>query len=283
MRKNRLRELLNADQPSLGTHLHSSWPSIVELVGHSGMFDYVEFVGEYAPYDLYALENLGRAVDLFDHMSAMMKIEQQPRTYLTVRAIGSGIQNLLFADPRTVEEVEECVQSVRAESPETGGRHGVGMRRDVGFVLEGGSPAFVQALEEAVVALMIEKDSAVRNLEALLSVKGVDMVQFGPADYSMSIGLAGQTGHPKVREAERYVIETALQMGIAPRAEIGHPDQAQKYLDMGIKHFCMGTDMGILFNWFKGQGENMREVLGVPTSSSEKDKDPSAGQRPYGN
>ena len=283
MRKNRLRELLNADQPSLGTHLHSSWPSIVELVGHSGMFDYVEFVGEYAPYDLYALENLGRAVDLFDHMSAMMKIEQQPRTYLTVRAIGSGIQNLLFADPRTVEEVEECVRSVRAESPQTGGLHGVGMRRDVGFVLEGGSPAFVQALEEAVVALMIEKDSAVRNLEALLSVKGVDMVQFGPADYSMSIGLAGQTGHPKVREAERYVIETALQMGIAPRAEIGHPDQAQKYLDMGIKHFCMGTDMGILFNWFKGQGENMREVLGVPTSSSEKDKDPSAGQRPYGN
>ena len=75
MRKNRLRELLDADQPSLGTHIHSSWPSITELVGHSGMFDYVEFVAEYAPYDLYALENLGRAVDLFDHMSAMMKIE----------------------------------------------------------------------------------------------------------------------------------------------------------------------------------------------------------------
>ena len=74
MRRNRLRELLNAGQPSLGTHIHSSWPTMIELVGHSGMFDYVEFVGEYAPYDLYALENIGRAVDLFDHMSAMMKI-----------------------------------------------------------------------------------------------------------------------------------------------------------------------------------------------------------------
>ena len=83
------------------------------------MFDYVEFVGEYAPYDLYALENLGRAVDLFDHMSAMMKIEQEPRTYLAVRAIGSGIQNVLFADPRTVADVEECVRAVRAESPGT--------------------------------------------------------------------------------------------------------------------------------------------------------------------
>ena len=94
MRRNRLRELLDADQPSIGTHIHSSWPSIVELVGHSGMFDYIEFVGEYAPYDLYALENIGRAVDLFDNMSAMMKIEQEPRTYLAIRSIGSGIQTV---------------------------------------------------------------------------------------------------------------------------------------------------------------------------------------------
>src|SRR5258707_3543988 len=204
MRRNRLRELLKADQPSLGTHIHSSWPTIIELVGHSGMFDYVEFVGESAPYDLYALENLGRAVDLFDHMSAMMKIEQEPRTYLTIRAIGSGIQNVLFADPRTVADVEEGVRAVRAETPTAQGRHGVGMRRDVRFVMEPGSPSFVQALDDAVVAIMIEKASAVENLEAILSVPGVDMVQFGPADFSMSIGLAGQFDHPRVREAEKY-------------------------------------------------------------------------------
>lgn len=262
MRKNRLRELLNADQPSLGTHVLSSWPSIIELVGHSGMFDYVEFVAEYAPYDLYALDNLARAVELFDHMSAMMKIEQEPRTYLTVRAIGSGIQNVLFADPRNVEDVEQCVRAVRAESPETGGRHGVGMRRDVRHVLEAGSPAFVQALDDAVVAVMIEKDSAVENLEDLLSVKGVDMVQFGPADYSMSIGLTGQFTHPRVKEAERHVIETALKMGIAPRAEINNPAQTKEYLDMGVKHFCVGSDVKILFNWFQDVGRQFNEILG---------------------
>ena len=203
MKRNRLRELLEEDEPSLGTHMHSSWPSIIELIGYSGMFDYVEFVGEYAPYDLYALENMGRAVDLFEHMSSMMKIEQEPRTYLTIRAIGSGIQNLLFADVRNVEDVEECVRAVRAESPRTRGVHGVGMRRDVGFVRDVGSLAFVEALDDAVVMLMIEKESAVENLEALLSVEGVDMVNFGPADYSMSIGLTGQFDHPRVKEAER--------------------------------------------------------------------------------
>jgi 2-keto-3-deoxy-L-rhamnonate aldolase RhmA len=262
MRPNRLRELLNAGAPTLGTHIHSSWPSIIELVGHSGMFDYVEFVGEYAPYDLYALENLGRAVDLFPHMSSMMKIEQEPRTYLTIRAIGSGIQNVLFADPRTVEDVEECVRAVRAETPQARGKHGVGMRRDVRFVLEGGTPAFVKALDDAVIALMIEKAQAVENLEALLSVKGVDMVQFGPADYSMSLGLTGQFDHPKVREAERHVIETALKMGIAPRAEISHPGETRKYLEMGVKHFCIGTDVCILFDWFKANGAEMKKLLG---------------------
>lgn len=262
MRPNRLRELLRADQPSVGTHIHIGWPSVTELVGHSGNFDYIEFVGEYAPYDLHSLENLGRAIDIFPHLSGMMKIEQQPRTYLAVRAIGSGIQNILFADVRTVADAVECVRSVRAETPEHGGLHGVGMRRDVRFVLEGGSPAFIQALEDAVVALMIEKKQAVEDLESILDVKGIDMVQFGPSDYSMSIGVAGQRNHPAVREAEEHVIKTALKKGIQPRAEIGSASQAERYLNLGMKHFCIGTDMSILYNWFKNEGQAMREVLG---------------------
>ena len=271
MRHNRLRELLDADLPSLGTHLHSSWPSITELVGHSGMFDYIEFVAEYSPYDLYALENIGRAIDLFPHMSGMMKIEQEPRTYLTIRAIGSGIQNVLFADPRTVEDVQECVKAVRAETPSNGGIHGVGMRRDVRFVIEGGSPAFAEALDQSVVALMIEKKSAVEDLEALLSVPGVDMTQFGPADFSNSIDRPGEWDHPEVVEAEKHVIETSLKLGVAPRAEINTPQQAEKYLEMGVKHFCIGTDVSILFDWFRDTGGAFNELLGreIPGASGQ--------------
>ena len=261
MRPNRLRELLNAGEPSVGTRALILWPGIVELVGNAGGIDYVEFVGEYGPYDLFGLENFGRAVAMFDHLSAMMKIEQQPRTYLAVRAIGSGIQNLLFTDIRSVEEAKECISAVRAESPATGGRHGVGMRRDVGYVLEGGSPAFVQALEDAVVAFMIEKDPAVQNLEEILAVKGVDMVQFGPGDYSMSIGLAGQFTHPKVKEAERHVIKTALAMGVAPRAEIESPEAAKFYLDLGVRHFSISTDVSVLFDWWRTNAEALRDVI----------------------
>lgn len=262
MRPNILRELLRAGKPTLGTHLHSSWPTIVELVGHSGAFDYVEFLGEYAPYDLYALENLGRAIELFPHLSGMMKIEQQPRLYLAAKALASGIQNVLFADVRDVAEAQECVAAVRAETPGSLGRHGVAMSREVGVVLEAGSAAFVQAMDEAVVALMIEKKDAVENLEAILSVPGIDMVQFGPADYAISIGLAGQFNHPRVREAEEHVIKTALRLGVAPRAEIDWPHEAERYLKLGVKHFCMGWDVQILYDWCKKEGSALKEALG---------------------
>ena len=48
---------------------------------------------------------------------------------------------------------------------------------------------------------------------------------------------------------------------IAPRAEISHPEQAKPYLDQGVRHFCMGWDVEILFEWFKREGESMRKIL----------------------
>lgn len=267
MRKNNLRELLREGKPTLGTHVNMDNPTIVELIGHTGMFDYVEFVAEYGPYDLRSLENLGRAIDLFPNFSGMIKVEQEPRTFITVRALGSGIQNLLFADIHSPEEARACVAAVRAECPGSDGIHGVGMRRDVGYVIEGGSPAWITSLDEAVIVLMIEKKECVENLEAVLSVPGIDMVQFGPSDYSMSIGKPGRNYagglHPDVLEAQKYTIETAIKMGVRPRIELGDPAAAQPYLDMGVKDFCIGWDVGILYNWFKSKGAAMRELLGL--------------------
>ena len=264
MRKNNLRELLREGKPTLGTHANLDNPTIVELIGNSGMFDYVEFVAEYGPYDLKSLENLGRAVDLFPNFSAMIKVEQEPRTFVTIRALGSGIQNLLFADIRTVADAQASVAAVRAEAPGSDGIHGVGMRRDAGYVLEGGSEAWITSLDEAVICLMIEKKECVENLEAVLSVPGIDMVQFGPSDYAMSIGVPGryQGGrHPAVIEADEYIIKTAQKMGIRPRIELGDPSDAQPYLDKGVKDFCIGWDVTIMYSWFKEKGKAMRELM----------------------
>ena len=108
IRENRLRTLLDQGKPSIGTRVHSIWPATAEAIGHTGMFDYVEFLAEYAPFDLDGLDNFCRAVELFD-MSAIIKIDQEPRGFLAQRAIGAGFQGVLFADSRSVQDVEQCV------------------------------------------------------------------------------------------------------------------------------------------------------------------------------
>ena len=270
MRHNRLRALLNANQPSIGTHLLSTWPTLVELVGDAGNYDYVEFTAEYSPFTMHDLDNLGRALEL-KNLGGMIKVEQTQFTHQAMRAIGSGFHSMLFADVRTVADAESCVAAVRAETPGTGGRLGVGMRRDVGTVLEGGSPAYVQALNEVVIAIMVEKRECVEELDAILSVKGIDMVQFGASDYSMSLGLTGQRNHPDVKRAERKTIETALKMGLHPRVELADINQAAPYLEMGVKHFCIGWDVRILHEWWRVNGEAMRRKLtGAKLGAAEK-------------
>jgi 4-hydroxy-2-oxoheptanedioate aldolase len=259
MRRNKLRDLLKNNQPTLGTHIHSTWPAIVEVVGHTDLFDYIEFVAEYAPYDLHDLDNLCRAAELYD-MSTMIKVDQANRVFTAQRAIGSGFQSVLFADCRSVEDARECIRAVRPDTPEDGGYFGAATRR-MTYMGYGGSPEYVQALRDTVVVLMIEKQSAVAQLEEILSLPGVDMIQWGAVDYSLSMGRPGARNTPEVKAVERQVFEMALKMGVPPRAEIHSLDQAKYYLDLGVRHFCLGTDITILYNWLKENGESLRRAL----------------------
>ncbi len=184
-----------------------------------------------------------------------------------MRAIGSGFQSVLFADIRSVEDAKAAVDAVRAETTMAEGvrgrgRLGVGMRRDVGTVRSGGTPAYVDALNEVVIAIMVEKKSCVDDLDRILDVPGLDMVQFGASDFSMSIGRTGQYSDPDVLAAEKKTIETALKKGLHPRVELRDPSQAAKYLDMGVKHYCIGWDVRILADWWDSKGAEMRGLLG---------------------
>ncbi len=259
MKKNKLRELLKSGKPTIGTHIHSTWPSVIEAIGHTGVYDYAEFVAEYAPYTLHDLDNMARAAELHD-LSLMIKLDQDAQQVVTQHAIGSGFHSVLFVDVRTPDDVRAAVRSVRPETPEDGGRHGVATRR-ITYMGYGGGQEYVQALRDVVIGIMIEKREAVENLDEMLAVPGIDFVQWGPADYSMSTGHAGERGHPDVAAAQKKVFETCLAKGIPPRAEIGGPDDAKRFLDMGVRHFCMNTDISILFNWWRQNGRSLRELV----------------------
>jgi hypothetical protein len=63
------------------------------------------------------------------------------------------------------------------------------------------------------------------------------------SDYSMGIGKASERYSPPPRRD--------------PTA-----DQAKYFLDIGVRHFPVGTDITFMHQWWKMQGEDMRKALG---------------------
>ena len=111
---------------------------------------------------------------------------------------------------------------------------------------------------------MIEKDVAVKNLDEVLvsaKAKGVDMTQWGPADFGLSRGVPSMMSTPEIRPYEELVIKKSIEHGVAPRIEIGSVDQAQRYIDLGVRHFCIGWDRFLYVAALNTLGEGLRKVV----------------------
>lgn len=259
MRTNLLRQKLEAGEPTLSTHIHSVWPSVVEAIGHTGLYDYVEFVAEYGPSDLHDLDNLCRAAELHN-MGSMIKIDQSLMPFLAQRGIGAGFESILFTDVRSMQEVRDCIVAARPDHPDHGGQYGVATRRN-SFMGYGGSPEYVESVGKTVLAFMIEKKGAVDNLEEILEDPNVEMIQWGGSDFSMNIGHPREANHPDVVAAQEKTFKTAIKMGVPPRAEIGSADDMKKYLDWGVRHFSVGTDISILYSFWRTEGEKVLRAM----------------------
>ena len=74
-------------------------------------------------------------------------------------------------------------------------------------------PAEQQKLNDEVCLMgQIETTQALGNLEEICRVPGIDIF-LGPSDLAASLGVPGQTGHPRVKEAGELVVQTAHKHG----------------------------------------------------------------------
>ena len=242
MKENRLRGILNEGGSSVATRIWSTWPVIAETAADTGSFDYIEFVAEYAPFDMLQMENLVRACELHN-IGSMIKVDFQNRFYVAQRAMAVGFQAVLFTDHKTAKEVEESLYAVKPDSPEYGGRFGYPNNRWLGYQPYLSQTDYAKMVNSTVKAFMVEKAETLDNLEEICSIPGVDMVQFGPSDYSMSLGWDSNDHKEDLRKAEEKMIRIALDHGVAPRCEIDTLEQAEYYKSLGVKHFCVGDEI----------------------------------------
>jgi 2-keto-3-deoxy-L-rhamnonate aldolase RhmA len=257
MKQNKLRYLLDHNLPSTATRLWSTWPFYMEALGAIGHFDYAEFVAEYAPFTQADLENLARAAELHG-MGSMIKVDFLNRGYVAQKAVAAGFQSILFSDCRNAIQVEESVKMMKPDTPELGGMYGFPNRRFIGTQSHMPQMDHAKRLSQVVLCFMIEKAEALRDIEAICAIPGVDMVQFGPSDYSMSLGVNFADYAPEAKAAERRMIEVALKNGVKPRCEIPSVEAAQYYIDLGVRHFCLGDQFAVLRQFWTGEGAKMR-------------------------
>ncbi len=257
--RNKLRELLDQDKPTLGTHLSSTWPTLWEMVGSTGQFDYIEFGSQYGAWDLHDWDNMCRAAELTG-VSTMIKIDRHPKDWLAQRAIAAGFQSILFADVISAEEAKECVRAVKLPPEGVNSFMGTrGIRYDIEY-------DYVSRIDDVVIALMIEKKSLMENLEDVLAIEGIDMIQFGPSDYGLSLRTPGK---PYKREDYREKVtadrdkahQKALDAGVRPRAEAGSAEDCQYFIDRGVRDFCIGWETSTIAVWCRRNGEKLREML----------------------
>lgn len=259
---NSLQQKIAAGEATLGTHFLSTDPDVPEMIGDTGLFDYAEFCAEYALFDMPMLAHLARAGQA-GNLPLVIKLDQACQEFWAQAAIGAGFHGVLFTDIRSAADVAAAYAAIRPDLPGTPGRMGIKIRRSA---LSGYADAeYAEALESVVLMIMIEKAAAVDDLGAILDAAaglGVAMVQWGPVDFALSCGRPGLVDTDEMRSVEERVITQSIEHGLLPRVEIADPEDAYRYVDLGVRHFCVGWDRFIYRSELKRLGRGMRAILG---------------------
>ncbi len=257
---NKLREQLKAGKPTLATRVNSTWPYITELAASSGVFDYIEFLAECGPFIVRDLENMCLAAERHG-VGSIIKLDYQNRSYTMQKALAAGYNGILLCDHTTADQVRESIHFIRPSEPGGGCFGHPGGRFDMDGTGGLGMADYRKMLNETVVLVMIEKKQSMENLEEILSVPGVDMVQFGPFDYCLSMGLDPAKDKEAAKAAERQMIEMAFKHNVQPRCEINTAAEAQYYYDLGVRHFCLGDEISTHIRYFNTDGKAVRELI----------------------
>lgn len=244
MRRSRVLEKLRAGKPAIcvKTNLHD--PKAVEIMGMIG-FDCVWLCNEHVPTDWLMLENLIRAAKLHD-MDSLVRVSRGSYSDyikpLEGDATGIMVPHLMDGD--------EAKQVVRTTRFMPMGRRPVdGGNLDGRFCMTPVKEYMEHANTERFVIVQIEDPEALEHLDDICSTPGIDIVFFGPGDYSHAVGQAGNAGAPEVVSARRQVAEACAKHGkIAGVPAV--PENIDALKDEGFLFFAGGADVVAISQYF---------------------------------
>ncbi|SEQ45775.1 4-hydroxy-2-oxoheptanedioate aldolase [Virgibacillus subterraneus] len=119
-----------------------------------------------------------------------------------------------------------------------------------------------QANRERFNILQIEDPVPIDELEEIISLPGLDMVFFGPGDFSQAIGAPGQFNHPQITEMRKRIAHIAQEKGKFA-GTVGGVQNFESLTEMGYQFISVGADVFGLSQYCKDIIDNLLKV-GMP-------------------
>ncbi len=158
------------------------------------------------------------------------------------QALDIGAAGIIVPQVNSATQAEQVVRW--AKYPPVGTR-GAGVARAHGYGWRQGN-YISSANENTAVIVQAEHIDAVRQIEAIARVKGIDAVFIGPYDLSGSLGVLGQIDHPSVIEAIDHVTEVCHAAGVRLGIFGVSADAVKPYLAKGYTLITAGVDTLLL-------------------------------------
>ena len=237
IKSNSLKKKLKKNEQTYGCWVTLAHPLIPEILTPAG-FDWLVIDMEHSSIDVNNLLPLIISIET-NNMVSLVRVGENSAN-LIKRVMDAGAYGVIVPNICCADDVISAVNAVKY--PPAGTR-GVGLYRAQGYGKK--FDEYLQWLEsESVVIVQIEHIDAVRNIDEIFLVPGIDAFIIGPYDLSGSMGKPGKFDDDEVQEAIDQVLQAGKKYGITAgfHSVSSDPKEAIKYKNKGFKFLGFSLD-----------------------------------------
>lgn len=248
-----LRRALSRGEALLGTFCIVPSTEVVESVALAG-FDVVVLDMEHGPFSLETVRTCLLAAKAHGLLAVVRVQRADPALIGAVLDIGAD--GVLVPQVSTAAAAASVVSAARFAPQGTRGANP--WVRAAGY--SGDGAWFDEANRTVAVMVMIEGSEGLEAIEEILGVPGLDAVFLGPVDMSHSLGVPGQTDHPRVTEALERVVHGALRRGVATAVFAPDADRARTWRSLGVTLIALGVDAAFIRSSLERAADSVRSA-----------------------
>mgnify|MGYP001179656344 CR=1 FL=1 len=239
-RRSKVLDKLRSGQRVLSFKNNFSCIRACEIPAMAG-FDCIWICQEHVPMDYSTMEAQILAAKAFD-TDVIVRVQKGCYSdyILPLEADASGI---MVPHLMSAKEARELVHWTRYQP--LGRRPLDGGNADGLFCRIPASQYTAFTNENRLLIVQIEDPEPLDELDEICQVPGIDMIFFGPGDFSHSIGYVGELEHPEVDRVRRLIADTARKYG-KYAGTVCSTATMQKYFDLGYHFLNCGADVGAL-------------------------------------